>query len=140
MWGTLGPSPPRAAQGELETPRCHLTIPLLVNRREDATGSGRPASPSRAEVTCWERLLDPPAGLSGSVLRPGYPPTFHTVVLGPFFTLLLLLLRFPSQFPRAQGSDGFSFLFFYNLFLRAFCHLKGLFLRHSEQKYSSEKQ
>lgn len=149
-WGTLVTSPPGAAQGESETPGCHLTIPLLVNRRGDATGSRGPASPSRAEVTCWERLLGPPAGLFSSVLRPGTPPsTFHPVALGPFFTLPL-----PSDFSLGPLGHSASFvaaqaisiflLFSAIIFLRAFfATLKVFvffFLRHSEQKYSSEKQ
>lgn len=71
--GNLRASPTGAAVGESATPRCHLTIPLLVNRRGDSTGSRAPVSLSRAEVTCWERLPGPPAGLSGSSRLPGFP-------------------------------------------------------------------
>lgn len=71
--GNLLASPPGTAVGESGTPRCHLTIPLLVKRCRGSTGSRAPVSPSRAEVTCWEPLLDPPAGLSGSSRLPGFP-------------------------------------------------------------------
>lgn len=84
--GNLRASPPRAALGESATPRCHLTIPLLVNRREDSTGSRTPVCSPRAEVTCWEGLPGPPAGLSGSSRLLGchlnpprrVPGAFHT--------------------------------------------------------------
>lgn len=75
--GNLGVSPPRAAHGESETPRCHLTIPLLVNLRGDSMGSREPLSSSRAEVTCWERPPGPPAGLSGSSRRSDFFSTLH---------------------------------------------------------------
>lgn len=41
--GTLGAFPPGTALGESETPRCHLTTPLLVTARGDA-GSRAPVS------------------------------------------------------------------------------------------------
>lgn len=71
--GNLSAFPLGAALGGSETPRCHLTIPLLVNPRGDSTGSRAPVFPSRAEVTCWERLPGPPAGLSGSSRLLGFP-------------------------------------------------------------------
>ena len=75
--GNLRASPPRAALGESATPRCHLTIPLLVNRREDSTGSRTPVCSPRAEVTCWEGL---PSRLLGCRLTPPrrIPGAFHT--------------------------------------------------------------
>ena len=83
--GNLGPSP-GASLGESETPRCHLTIPLLVNPRGDSTGSRAPVSPSRAEVTCWEQLPGTPAGLSGSPKLPGFPLNVHSESRGAFHT------------------------------------------------------
>lgn len=71
--GNLRASPPRAPLGKSKMPRCHLTIPLLVNPRGDATGSRARVSPSRAEVTCWEQLPVLPARLSGSFWLPGFP-------------------------------------------------------------------
>lgn len=71
--GNLRASPPQAPLGKSKMPRCYLTISLLVNPRGDATGSRARVSPSRAEVTCWEQLPVPPAGLSGSFRLPGFP-------------------------------------------------------------------
>lgn len=84
--GNLRASPPGAALGESETPRCHLTIPLLVNRREDSTGSRTPVCSPRAEVTCWEGLPGPPAGLSGSSRLLGCRLTPPRRVPGAFHT------------------------------------------------------
>ena len=91
--GNLRASPPGAALGESATPRCHLTIPLLVNRREDSTGSRAPVCSPRAEVTCWEGLPGPPAGLSGSSRLLGGRLTPPRRVPGAFHTS-------PSPLPR----------------------------------------
>lgn len=132
--GNLRASPPGAALGESETPRCHLTILLLVNRREDSTGNRAPVCPSRAEFTCWERLLGPPTGLSGCSGLPGFPLTPpprvpRALSQPPSLSPMSIFITIPQGTQLHYSRASFltlsppSFLFLCHTFLGAFATL-----------------
>lgn len=134
-----------AALGESATPGCHLTIPLLVNRREDyakpstsLTFQGRSHLLGRAPGShCRAFWLFRAAWTPPHPSTPSVPGAFHT--FSPRFPRRLL-----PQPPRAQ-----SFIIAAPVFSlsplslsyvpRCFRHLRSKCGgRHFEQRYSND--